>query len=419
MRRFPRPTWLRFLVPLVMVFIVMQVRLYFERRQTAGMDGPPFTMMFVAVMVSCWFGGVGPGLLATFAGAAVCDYMFIEPKGTLLGNSFGYDIRLGLFIVEGLFVCWVVQALRRSSATSRQMERNLRLIAQNTSDVIFAYDMARQLMYVNQAFESLTGNTINELSENGLMNYIHLDDSPRMRSLFDQLFAGKSFKDVEYRIITHEGEVKWCRATWGPLLDEFGHQIGVQGRETDITEQKRSEATLRFLSETSALLSKCVNLDQTLNQIAQVSVRHFADWCMIDLMESGTPRTVAAAHADSAREPWIVELQRDYPPHLGDVDGRGKVLASGQPQIVSVVTAATIAAMSRDARQLKLLHNLAPRSLLCVPLKSRERVLGAITLVSAETQRHYNADDLIFAADLASRIAQTVQATLAATAQSA
>ncbi len=430
MSRIPRPTWLRYVVALVAVFAVMQLRLYLDGRHLKGIEGPPFTMMFLAVIASALFGGLGPGVLATIAGAAVCDYMFIEPKGILLSNSPGYDIRLGLFIIEGLFVSWLIQALRRSSAAGRQMERNLRLIADNTSDVIFAYDMAGQLLYVNPAFEELTGNSVSELRENPFMNYVHPDDSQRMQERFGSLFQGRSFKDEEYRIIAHDGEVKWCRATWGPLVDEFGNQVGVQGRETDITEQRQSESTLQFLSDTCAVLAAGFTggaaagadpVATTLGKLARAAVPQYADWCMIDLIGGGgggddggggggAARTIAAAHADASKQPWLDEIRRDYPPRLGVGETRGKVLATGQPVILSAVSAAALQNGAKDERHLKLLHNLAPKSMLIVPLRRGERVLGAITFASVAAQRRYGADDLIFATDLARRVAEFLDA---------
>jgi PAS domain S-box-containing protein len=410
MRRSYRPSWLRYLVALVSVFVVMEVRIWLGGH-AAGMEGPPFTMMFAGVLVAAWFGGIGPGVFATLVGAGVCDYMFIEPRGTLLGNSFGYDLRLGLFIIEGLVVSWVIQALKSSSAATRQVERNLRLIARNTSDVIFAYDMSRQLLYVNDAFETLTGNSINELRENPFMNYIHPDDSQRMRTLFDGLFTGKSFRDVEYRIITHDGQVKWCRATWGPLLDERSEQIGVQGRETEITEQKRSEGALEFLAETCSIVAEGRAAEATLARVARAAVAQFADWCLVDLVEEGGGwRTVAAAHADSSREPWIAELQREYPPSPDATEGRAKVLRTGQPEIVPVISEERITTGARDARHLKLIRNLTPRSSICVPLRSGDRVLGAMTFVSSRPGRRYEAGDLIFASDLGRRVGEAVGA---------
>src|SRR4051812_20450391 len=121
MSRIPRPAWLRYCFSLIAVFAVMQVKLLLEHRMK-GMEGPPFTIMFMAVIASAAFGGFGPGIVATLIGAAVCDYMFMEPRGTLLSNSVGYDVRLALFVLEGFFISWIFQALRRSSAATRQME---------------------------------------------------------------------------------------------------------------------------------------------------------------------------------------------------------------------------------------------------------------------------------------------------------
>src|SRR5438552_13224362 len=191
MSRIPRPAWLRYLAAIAAVFAVIAARNYLVRYDK--IDGPPLTMMLVAVIAAAMFGGMGPGVLATFLGAIMSDLMFIEPRWKLFSNPGGYDIRLALFVFEGLFVSWLVHALKRSSATTRQMERNLRLIAQNTTDVIFAYDMSGQLLYVNPAFETLTGNSVNELRENPFMNYVHPDDSQRMQELFGGLFQGKRF----------------------------------------------------------------------------------------------------------------------------------------------------------------------------------------------------------------------------------
>jgi CheY-like chemotaxis protein/nitrogen-specific signal transduction histidine kinase len=39
--------------------------------------------------------------------------------------------------------------------------------------------------------------------------------------------------------------MKWCLGSWGPLLDGHGQQIGIQGREHDITQRKQMEEELR------------------------------------------------------------------------------------------------------------------------------------------------------------------------------
>ena len=47
----------------------------------------PFLLVFGAIMISAWYGGLGPGLLATFAAGLATDYFFLPPTGSLSGFS--------------------------------------------------------------------------------------------------------------------------------------------------------------------------------------------------------------------------------------------------------------------------------------------------------------------------------------------
>ena len=47
----------------------------------------PFLFVFAAVMVSAWYGGFGPGLLATVLAILATDYFFLYPIGSFSGLS--------------------------------------------------------------------------------------------------------------------------------------------------------------------------------------------------------------------------------------------------------------------------------------------------------------------------------------------
>jgi len=165
---------------------------------------------------------------------------------------------------------------KRAEATLRESERKLRLIAENATDVIFAYDMNRRLIYVNPAVGELTGYSVSELYEKNFINWLHPEDEARMMKLWEGLFEGRSFSGEEFRIITKEGQVKWCSGTWGLLCDESGRQIGVQGHERDITERKRAEERLRreaaraeALVRTAARLNAQLDLNTVLNAVCE------------------------------------------------------------------------------------------------------------------------------------------------------
>jgi len=111
--------------------------------------------------------------------------------------------------------------------------------------MVLAYDMNRRLVFVNSAAESLTGYSAEELKRENFICWVHPGDQARMLPLWDVLFLGQSFHEQEYRLVTKDGRVKWVLASWTPILDDDGRQIGVHGREFDITPRKLAETALR------------------------------------------------------------------------------------------------------------------------------------------------------------------------------
>ena len=86
------------------------------------------------------------------------------------------------------------------------------------------------------------------------------------------------------------------------------------------------------------------------------------------------------------------------------------VLRTGVSELVSDIPATMIEAMAHDAEHLQILRGLELRSYLCVPLKTQERVLGAVTFVTtAESGRHYTDFELGMAEDLAYRAAVAIE----------
>ena len=137
------------------------------------------------------------------------------------------------------------QRTLRAERSQRGTEERLRLMADNSTQMVLAYDMNRKLTYANPAAANLVGYTPAELQTEGFIDWVHPDDRERMFSYWDGLFRGESFREVEYRLIAKDGTVKWANATWGPIRDESGRQVGVQGSERDITERKIAENALR------------------------------------------------------------------------------------------------------------------------------------------------------------------------------
>src|SRR5215213_4240098 len=61
----------------------------------------PFLLLAGAVVVGAWFGGLGPGLLATALGALSADYFFLPPRDSFTGLGLQI-LPLVLFAAQGL-----------------------------------------------------------------------------------------------------------------------------------------------------------------------------------------------------------------------------------------------------------------------------------------------------------------------------
>lgn len=96
----------------------------------------PFVVFALAVMISAGYGGFGPGLLATLAGAVAADYFLIQPMG--FSRSAENFARVGLFVLVGAQISWLSGALHSArqraedeADAARRGQRLYRTLATN------------------------------------------------------------------------------------------------------------------------------------------------------------------------------------------------------------------------------------------------------------------------------------------------
>src|SRR5205085_3514596 len=131
--------------------------------------------------------------------------------------------------------------------------------------------------------------------------------------------------------------------------------------------------------------------------------------CAVDIVqEAGQIKRLAVAHVDPAKVELARRLEERYPEDPNAPGGVRQVIRTGQPTMMATIPRDLLMAAARDAEHLRLLDELALTSYMCVPLVARGAVLGAVTLVAAESGRHYTASDLQFAQDLAARAATAI-----------
>ena len=151
----------------------------------------------------------------------------------------------GILLLLALAGAWAYRGAalraRRAHAAQQRAERELRLMAASLSDMVLAYDLQRRLTFANRGAERLTGFTAGELSEMEFGAWIHADDRASALQAWERVFAGEMVELYRYRLMPRQGAQRWISATWGPIRDEAGGQVGVQATDRDITAQVQAE----------------------------------------------------------------------------------------------------------------------------------------------------------------------------------
>jgi PAS domain S-box-containing protein len=212
-----------------------------------------------------------------------------------------------------------------------------------------------------------------------------------------------------YRI-RESGEERWSIVRATPVLGEGGEVTLAINSFHDVTDELRSNERVRFLGEASSLLASSLDFEETLARLGDVIVPAVADYCIIDLVEEGAPlRQAVLHHVDPAKEELLREIRRVYPPDGNPQHPASRVLASGKALLIERADEAELSTAARDDHHLDLYHGLEPTSYVVVPLIARGRTLGTLSLGTGESGRRYAADDVVFAEEVASRIALGVE----------
>jgi PAS domain S-box-containing protein len=213
------------------------------------------------------------------------------------------------------------------------------------------------------------------------------------------------------------GRERHFTASYYPVPGADGEVAGVGIVVSDTTARveaaRASERALertQLLADVSALLEASLDYDATLRAIADLAVRRIADWCAIDMVdEERGLRNVAVAHVDPEKVALARELQERYPPDLDAPTGAANVaLRTGESELYPELTPELLERAGADAERIEIIRSLGMTSAMVVPLRARERVLGALTLIATEGRPNYGPEDLAFAEQLAARAAIAV-----------
>jgi signal transduction histidine kinase len=138
-------------------------------------------------------------------------------------------------------------------------------------------------------------------------------------------------------------------------------------------------------------------------------VPRIGDWSQVFILEDdGRIRLLADAVTLPEKVVVLQAMERHYPLTMSDTAGSGTALRFRHTILVEDVTDEMLVEVAKDAEHLRLLRASGLQSYIATPLIARGRLLGAITIYSAESGRRYGPDDRVLVEQVAERAALAI-----------
>jgi PAS domain S-box-containing protein len=246
-----RSPYQKYLASLVLVGIVFLMRTRIEF--WVGLGTSPL-LYLPAVTLAAWFGGLGPGLLATLAGGCIWVYHDIPPVGSFFVPSSGDRLRVAVFAGESLLLSVSMELLhasrRAADRNAREAERyradsgrneaRLRAILDNSSTPIWMKDPQGRYLLVNKPFEALVRRRRNEVvGRTDTDLFLPPIVGPLSANDRAVLELGKAV-EAEETLEFDDGPRTFLSVKF-PMHDDQGSIFAIGGISTDITDLKLAQ----------------------------------------------------------------------------------------------------------------------------------------------------------------------------------
>jgi PAS domain S-box-containing protein len=300
------------------------------------------------------------------------------------------------------------EKLRQAEAEYRAITENLPLLTW-----LSAPGDRSSCLYISPHVEAMLGYSPAEWrAEPELFSrLLHPDDRERVLGALEIAADDGRFCD-EYRLVGRDGRIAWLREETSTVRDATGKPLYAQTFLVDVSEGKRADAErerLRAAERTAAklrtvrqqrldlvrdagdVLGAAMDVRTSLQRVAELAVHDLADWCAVDVVETNGELTrMGVARA----EPSGAEPARESD------DFVQVVIKSGRQLVIPALLHGD--GPDEEHAELELPGEVV--SLICVPVTSRGRPLGALTLARGAHAPEYRADEVALAEDLAARI---------------
>jgi PAS domain S-box-containing protein len=231
-----------------------------------------YQLPLVAVVLAGWYGGRGPGLLASVICWIGVLYWLIPPSDSFVLSA-EYEIGFFIFVALCLFITEFSAARWRVERALSQSERRFRLMAETIPEIVWIESvMPRLMLYMSPRYEQVWGRPLGDVERDpeAWMEAVHPEHRNDVQSAWRRWLAGEGNErlDVTFPIVRPDGDTRWIHSRGTLIRDERGRPDRGNGIAADITDERRAQEALARAQMELAHVSRLTTLGELTTSIA-------------------------------------------------------------------------------------------------------------------------------------------------------
>ncbi|MBD1837759.1 PAS domain S-box protein [Coleofasciculus sp. FACHB-64] len=205
-------------------------------------------LFFAAVTFSAWYGGLGPGIVATIVAVLANNYFFVPPIYQLAISRETDVLQLVIFSLVALLIsslnAELLAAKQRSEASLSKLEVSYRRLIDTAHEGIWLITPNLRTDYANQRLAEMLGYSVQEMGDRFVFDFINREERIEAEQHIERSKQGIR-EQFDFRLRRKNGEDLWAILSTNPILNRQGEFIGVLTMLTDITKRKQTEKALQ------------------------------------------------------------------------------------------------------------------------------------------------------------------------------